>query len=137
MTRARGAVVFLRVTVLVAALAGAGAALGHHGWTGYDEERTLKLTGTVREPRYEQPHGVIQLETPEKTWTVVLAPPTRRAHLLRWSRRALVLVVPSGALLFSAHAVEPPRNPAFRLKLVLLGAAWAGVIACGRMIAYL
>jgi hypothetical protein len=71
-------VLFLvRGVILVAALAGAGAALGHHGWTGYDEERTLKLTGTVREPRYEQPHGVIRLETSGKTWTVVLAPPTR------------------------------------------------------------
>jgi hypothetical protein len=95
-------------------------------------------------------------------------------HLLGWSRRSLALVVPSGALLFSAHAVELSRNPAFRLKLVLLAAAavnalvfhavaargmaawdtggrppiaaraaacvslaaWAAVIACGRMIAY-
>lgn len=70
-------IVWLRVVILVAALAGAGAAFGHHGWTGYAEERTLTLTGTVREPRYEMPHGVIQLETPGKTWTVVLAPPTR------------------------------------------------------------
>lgn len=45
------------------------------------------------------------------------------AHLLRWSRRALALVLPSGALLFSAHAVELSRNPAFRLKLVLLAGA--------------
>ncbi len=96
-------------------------------------------------------------------------------HLLGWSRRSLALVVPSGALLFSAHAVELSRNPAFRVKLLLLAAAaanallfhagtarrmaswdegaraplaaraaacvslaaWAGVIACGRMIAYL
>ncbi len=95
-------------------------------------------------------------------------------HLLGWSRRSLVLVVPSGALLFSAHAVEIWANPAFRLKLVLFAAAglnalvfhevtargmaawevgrtappaaraaacvslvcWLGVIACGRLIAY-
>lgn len=44
-------------------------------------------------------------------------------HLLRWSRRSLALVVPSGALLFAAHAVELSRNPAFRLKLLLLAAA--------------
>ncbi len=67
----------VRAVISIVALAGAGAALGHHGWTGYDEERTLKLTGAVRAPRYEQPHGVIRLETPGKTWTVVLAPPTR------------------------------------------------------------
>lgn len=96
-------------------------------------------------------------------------------HLLGWSRRSLALVVPSGALLFAAHAVELSRNPALRLKLLLLAVAalnallfhavtardvaawetgarvpfaaraaacvslgcWVGVIACGRMIAYL
>ena len=71
-------VIFLvRALIPAAVLAAAGAAPAHHGWTGYDEERTLELNGTVRTPRYEQPHGVIQLETAEKTWNVVLAPPTR------------------------------------------------------------
>jgi hypothetical protein len=44
-------------------------------------------------------------------------------HLLRWARLALVLVVPSGALMFAAHATEMLDNPAFRLKLLLLSAA--------------
>lgn len=44
-------------------------------------------------------------------------------HLLGWSRRSLALVVPSGALLFSAHAVELSRNPAFRLKLAVIAVA--------------
>jgi hypothetical protein len=97
------------------------------------------------------------------------------AHLLRWARLSLVLVVPSGALMFAAHAVEFSANPAFRLKLVLIALAflnaglfhrwpfravgewdrgvaaprparlagalsivlWVGVIACGRLLAYL
>lgn len=96
-------------------------------------------------------------------------------HHLRWSRLSLVLVVPSGILMFMAHATEMATNPAFRLKLLLIGAAglnawlfhvgpfksvqrwnrdvavpftakaaaflslmfWAGVIACGRLLAYL
>jgi hypothetical protein len=83
-------------------------------------------------------------------------------------------VVPSGLLMFSAHATEMAVNPAFRLKLVLIAVAilnaagfhrgpfksvrhwnqyvaipatakiaavfslilWAGVIACGRLLAY-
>ena len=77
MRRGRRAVVLVRSAILVAGLAGAGGALGHHGWTGYDEERTLTLTGTIREPRYEQPHGTIRLETADRAWSVVLAPPTR------------------------------------------------------------
>jgi hypothetical protein len=96
-------------------------------------------------------------------------------HLLPWSWAGLALVVPSGLLMFSAHATEMAANPAFRLKLVLLAVAganavvferwtlrsvevwsrgvpvpaaartaalvslgaWSGVIACGRLLAYL
>jgi hypothetical protein len=96
-------------------------------------------------------------------------------HLLRWARLSLLLVVPSGLLMFTAHATEMAGNPAFRLKLLLIAAAmlnavsfhrgpftsvrnwnqnvaipasakiaavlslllWAGVIACGRLLAYL
>ena len=95
-------------------------------------------------------------------------------HLLPWARASLLLIVPSGVLMFCAHATEMAANPAFRVKLVLLAAAglnaavfhrvpfrsvarwdaespapaaakaagvlslvlWAGVIACGRLLAY-
>ena len=95
-------------------------------------------------------------------------------HLLTWSRASLLIVVPSGFLLFMSNATALSTNPAFRLKLVLLAAAgmnaflfhrwpfrtvtmwnrdvqppaaakisagvslalWAGVITCGRFIAY-
>ena len=95
-------------------------------------------------------------------------------HLLTSSRASLLVVVPSGLLLFMSNATALSINPAFRLKLVLLAAAglnayifhrwpfktvkvwnrkvrapaaakisavislllWAGVITCGRFIAY-
>ena len=44
-------------------------------------------------------------------------------HLLRWSRWALVLVVPSGLAMFVAHATEMIENPAFQLKVALIAAA--------------
>jgi hypothetical protein len=85
------------------------------------------------------------------------------------------VAVPSGLLMFSAHATEMIENPAFQLKLALILAAgvnawafhrtvfrnaaswppgaatptaaraaavasivlWLGVIACGRLLAYL
>ena len=96
-------------------------------------------------------------------------------HHLPWARAALLLVIPSGLMMFMAHATEFAENPAFRLKLILLAAAglnalvfhrgafrsvagweadtgvpvkarvaavlslvlWAGVISCGRLLAYL
>jgi hypothetical protein len=44
-------------------------------------------------------------------------------HLLRWSRWALGLVVPSGVAMFIAHATEMLENPAFQLKVALIAAA--------------
>ena len=56
---------------------GAGGAAAHHGWSGYDSGKEMNLTGTIKEAGYEHPHGFIRLETPGKTWNVVLAPPSR------------------------------------------------------------
>lgn len=95
-------------------------------------------------------------------------------HVLPWSLGALLLIVPSGLLMFIAHAGDFVANTAFITKMVLLlcaganaaafhagvfrGAAdwdiaaevpaaaklhalaslliWAGVLACGRLLAY-
>ncbi|MCX7893172.1 MAG: DUF6152 family protein [Burkholderiales bacterium] len=62
--------------LLAAALAAAPAA-AHHGWSEYDSSSVLTLTGKIVASGYEHPHGHIHLETPGKTWVVVLAPPTR------------------------------------------------------------
>lgn len=96
-------------------------------------------------------------------------------HLLRWSRLSLLLVVPTGFLMFATNATALAANQTFRLKLILMTAAalnaavfhfltarsierwnqetatpfaaklaallsltlWAGVISCGRLLAYL
>jgi hypothetical protein len=52
-------------------------AAAHHGWSEYDSAKLLKLSGKIAESGYEHPHGHVRLETPGKTWTVVLAPPSR------------------------------------------------------------
>ena len=41
-------------------------------------------------------------------------------HLLPWARASLLVIVPTGGLMFVAHATEFAGNPAFRLKLLLL-----------------
>ena len=67
----------MRKSILAALLATPLLALGHHGWSEYDASQPLRLTGTIVESGYEHPHGHVQLETPGKTWRVVLAPPSR------------------------------------------------------------
>lgn len=54
--------------------------LAHHGWSQYEGDRPLTLTGTIAESSYEFPHGTIRLKTADKTWTVVLAPPSRMTN---------------------------------------------------------
>lgn len=50
-------------------------------------------------------------------------------HLLRWALGSLLLVVPAGLLLFSAHPEELAGNPVFRLKLALIAAAGLNALA--------
>ena len=49
----------------------------HHGWSNYDQTKTLNFTGKILTSSYENPHGMITLEVKNKKWTVVLAPPSR------------------------------------------------------------
>ena len=55
----------------------ATAVYAHHGWSEYDASKTLQLNGTIEESSYSHPHGLVRLKTADKTWTVVLAPPSR------------------------------------------------------------
>lgn len=67
----------IRSAVLAAALCAGWPVAAHHGWSEYDSAKALNLTGTIRESGYEHPHGHVRLETPGKTWLVILAPPSR------------------------------------------------------------
>lgn len=62
---------------LFAASLAALPATAHHGWSGYDNDKPVTLTGNVTEASYTYPHGTIKLEAAGKVWLVVLAPPSR------------------------------------------------------------
>ena len=65
-----GAVLSLAISV---------AAIAHHGWTGYEQE-SQKVTGTIEKSSYSNPHASIRLKAPDKSWVVVLAPPSRMGN---------------------------------------------------------
>lgn len=67
----------LRPLVFAAALAAAAHAHAHHGWSEYDSSKPLKLSGAIKESGYEHPHGHVRLQSEDKVWLVVLAPPSR------------------------------------------------------------
>jgi hypothetical protein len=51
--------------------------LFHHGWSNYDQKKVLDYTGTIEESTFENPHSMAKIKDKDKTWTVVLAPPSR------------------------------------------------------------
>jgi len=64
-------------TVAAALAFAATPALAHHGWSEYDSSQSLTLTGRIESSGYEHPHGFVKLSSGGKTWTAVLAPPSR------------------------------------------------------------
>lgn len=66
-----------RTVTFLLALALPATALAHHGWSGYDSNQALLLTGTIVEASYTYPHATIRLKTAAKNWEAVLAPPSR------------------------------------------------------------
>lgn len=55
-------------------------------------------------------------------------------NLTRWARRSLLVVVPTGLMLFIAEATTLATNPAFQLKLVLILAAGVNAAIFHRMV---
>lgn len=49
----------------------------HHGWSSYDQKKVLNFKGEILEYSYDNPHGMLKFKVDDKTWTVVLAPPSR------------------------------------------------------------
>jgi hypothetical protein len=64
-------------TVAAALAFAATPALAHHGWSEYDSSQALTLTRKIELSGYEHPHGFVKLSSGGKTWTAVLAPPSR------------------------------------------------------------
>lgn len=59
------------------ALAGAGisgTAWAHHGWESYDSAKQQKVTGTIAELKWEQPHAILWVNSGGKKLEVWLSP---------------------------------------------------------------
>lgn len=61
-------------------------------------------------------------------WSRQLPVSVLAGHLLPGSRVGFLLAVPTGLLMFSAHAADLYANPVFRVKLAVIGLALANVL---------
>ena len=53
------------------------AALAHHGWSSYQEDKPVAVTGPLQDVVWGNPHGSAKIKWKGKTWDVILAPVTR------------------------------------------------------------
>jgi Family of unknown function (DUF6152) len=107
--------VTLVLGAVVASVVVVGAAGAHHGWSGYDASKVLTLTGTIKEFGYEHPHGSVRLATPDKTWIVVLAPPSRMEN--RGLKREMLVPGTSATVVGYPNRTEPDEMRAERITI--------------------
>ena len=100
----------LALVTLVPAAAGA-----HHGWSSYDSSKPLNITGVIKEAGYEHPHGHIALQAADKTWSVVLAPPSRMEN--RGLPRTMLKPGTQVTVVGYPHRGEPQEMRAERITI--------------------
>jgi len=69
-----------RLLVAAALVALAAPAIAHHGWGSYDAARPITVSGPIVSSRFENPHATVTVRTPERVWTVTLAPTSRMTN---------------------------------------------------------
>lgn len=72
----------LTPAIIAIALSGAaitGPAFAHHGWATYDSSKQQKVTGTIAQLQWEQPHAVVWLTRDGKREEIWLSPLQRMA----------------------------------------------------------
>jgi len=62
------------------AIAMAGMAFAHHSMTGFDRAKTIKLTGTIKQFKWANPHSWIELDVTNdkgavETWNLEMTAP--------------------------------------------------------------
>jgi hypothetical protein len=67
----------MRLSLLLAAALLPAAAIAHHGWSTYDPDKSLTVSGKLTDLRWANPHVSAKLAYQRKVWNVVLAPVPR------------------------------------------------------------
>jgi Family of unknown function (DUF6152) len=114
--------IFTSGLAMTGALWFAGMASAHHSTTMFDREKTITLTGTVKEVHWTNPHVAIYVENTVKqpnaeegTWLIELTSP---GNLVRsgWTRNA---VKPGDKVTAIVHPLRNGNKGAALNKIVL------------------
>ena len=66
-----------RILMIVVSTLIPAAALAHHGWSTYDPDKPVTVTGKLKDVSWSNPHAGAKIAYQRRTWNVVLAPVTR------------------------------------------------------------
>ena len=91
-------------------------ASAHHGWSGYDSNQVLNLTGVIQASGYEHPHSYVKLVASDKVWLAVLAPPSRMER--RGVSREMLAVGTTLAVFPIAGVVPVAKEAGARVVIV-------------------
>lgn len=65
------------IAVAALALALPAAVSAHHGWSSYDANKVLNVSGKFKTVNWSNPHGMATMDWKGKQWRVILAPTAR------------------------------------------------------------
>lgn len=125
--------VFLALFVVVVLMSTVGTAFAHHSFAAtYDQDRKIKIEGTVKEFLWRNPHSFIKVEAPDdkgtmQMWTTEWASPTQlsESRLTKNSLKPGDKVVVMGA---PGRDAEAHRIRVTSVTRPLDGWKWEGVI---------
>ena len=66
-----------RIFLAITLAATPAALLAHHGWSAYDDTRTLTVKAPLASVSWGNPHGAAKVQWQKRSWDVVLAPVSR------------------------------------------------------------
>lgn len=80
-----------------ATIAIAVPAVAHHGWSSYDNTKTIRVTAPLTSVTWGNPHGAAKVMWQGKRWDVILAPTGRMearglTRAMLTSRRPVTLI---------------------------------------------
>ena len=82
-----------RIPAAMLALAAAAAATAHHSYAMFDADRSISITGTIKEFQWTNPHSVTWVSVPgaggkEALWAVEGRSPSELSRM-GWNRKSL------------------------------------------------
>lgn len=68
---------WIGIAAAAAILVAAGSAAAHHGWSSYDAEKPVTVSGPIDRVEYGNPHVAVFVQAGDRNWEVILAPLSR------------------------------------------------------------